>query len=234
MVSLNRNIVKCSVFAKFSKMSQENRDPMQAVCFTSQHPSQSIATSDGKSGSGPKECLRTLFDAKQKNEKSVNVRKSSGEESKRKSCLRKSFDPKQSNRRVTFSSPIARAQPFFILQSAKSLNRVLYPPAIHPCNVYMNTRLQKERQHQASRQNSSTISKEVKWRPSTTWKSFVCMSFDFSFLFFFSKRQQLLESINRTAYNININKKNGIPSKILQRAARMTDDRVFLFIKKTS
>lgn len=67
------------------------------------------------------------------------------------------MDTKQDVRRVQFTSPISRAQDYFIFQSAKSLHRVLYPPEKHDCLVYKGTRLQQERQRQQSMQDATKL-----------------------------------------------------------------------------
>lgn len=111
-----------------------------------------------------KNCLRKLFDSKQrKNVESTASQASSNIENVRKSCIRKALDTKQNDRRVTFSSPIARAKDYFICRSAKSFQRSLYPPSTHPCMVYMGTRLQQERRSAEEKMRQcTTTAKEVK------------------------------------------------------------------------
>lgn len=128
---------------------------------------QSFPLKNVENSGGEKGCLRNFFDAKQRMKMDLtNNRASSKNENLQKSCIRKSVDTKQNERRVTFSSPIAREEDYFIFRSAKSFQRTLYPPPTHPCLVYMGTRMQQERQREQSTEAKmrprSTATKEVK------------------------------------------------------------------------
>lgn len=143
-------------------MSQEiNQDLSKSLKSTPEKLSQ-----NGQSFPLKKSSLRKLFDSDQRmNMESTASQTSSKNGNLQKSCMRKALDTKQNDRRVTFSSPIARAKDYFICRSAKSFQRTLYPPPTHSCMVYMGTRLQQERRQtaEAKMRQCSTTTKEVKW-----------------------------------------------------------------------